>query len=336
MRRPIIHYHDHSRSGFTIVELLIIIVVIGIMSAITLVSYNGVQTRARVASVQADLKTAATVLRSDYVNNGTYPATLSVAGGGTGLRVGTTVYQYTVNNASNPATFCLTGVNGSTAYMISEDSSPIEGLCSGHTLSGGSNITNLAKNTSCESPIGTTNWSAASGGSYGTATIGLAGSGYSGANSCRQTWSTASSGVTGGPNIATAGSSAVTAGTAYTMSAYARPSKTQSMGVVARWLNVSNGTVGSDITSSGVQITGASWGRVSFTLTAPATATQLRYFIAAVPGTGGVLWAASDTLDVDAVMVTEGSTLYTFADGASAGWTWNGTAHNSTSTGPQL
>lgn len=32
-----------SRSGFTIVELLIVIVVIGILAAVTIVAYNGVQ-----------------------------------------------------------------------------------------------------------------------------------------------------------------------------------------------------------------------------------------------------------------------------------------------------
>jgi prepilin-type N-terminal cleavage/methylation domain-containing protein len=330
------HQTGGTTRGFTIVELLIVIVVIGIMATITILSYVGIQDRAKAAGIQADIKNTATQLKIDYVNTGAYPATLSLANNGNGIKAGSTTYQYTVNNGVSPATFCLTGVNGTSAYMISEDGSPTNGLCSGHTLTGGSNITNLAKNTSCESPIGTTNWSAASGGSYGTATIGLAGSGYSGSNACRQTWSTASSGVTGGPNISTAGSSAVTAGLTYTISSYARPSKTQSMGVVARWLNASNGTVGSDLTSSGTQITGGAWGRVSYTLTAPATATQLRYFIAAVPGTGGVLWAASDTLDVDAVMVTEGSTLYTFADGSSAGWTWSGTVNNSTSTGPQL
>jgi prepilin-type N-terminal cleavage/methylation domain-containing protein len=36
-----------SSKGFTIVELLIVIVVIGVLAAITIVAYNGVQTRAR-------------------------------------------------------------------------------------------------------------------------------------------------------------------------------------------------------------------------------------------------------------------------------------------------
>jgi prepilin-type N-terminal cleavage/methylation domain-containing protein len=40
--------------GFTIVELLIVIVVIGILAAITIVAYNGVQNRARTTTTQAN------------------------------------------------------------------------------------------------------------------------------------------------------------------------------------------------------------------------------------------------------------------------------------------
>lgn len=42
-----------QQTGFTIVELLIVIVVIGILAAITIVAYNGIQERARLASAQA-------------------------------------------------------------------------------------------------------------------------------------------------------------------------------------------------------------------------------------------------------------------------------------------
>lgn len=47
-----------SQSGFTIVELLIVIVVIGILAAITIVAFNGVQQRAHDASRQSDLAQA--------------------------------------------------------------------------------------------------------------------------------------------------------------------------------------------------------------------------------------------------------------------------------------
>ena len=43
--------------GFTIVELLIVIVVIAILAAITIVAYNGIQNRAKASSAQAALNT---------------------------------------------------------------------------------------------------------------------------------------------------------------------------------------------------------------------------------------------------------------------------------------
>jgi len=43
-----------SSKGFTIVELLIVVVVIAILAAITIVSYNGIQAQARDSKVAAD------------------------------------------------------------------------------------------------------------------------------------------------------------------------------------------------------------------------------------------------------------------------------------------
>jgi prepilin-type N-terminal cleavage/methylation domain-containing protein len=48
-----------AERGFTIVELLIVIVVIGILAAITIVSYNGVTARANTASAQSAVSTVA-------------------------------------------------------------------------------------------------------------------------------------------------------------------------------------------------------------------------------------------------------------------------------------
>lgn len=63
--------------GFTIVELLIVIVVIGILAAITVVAYNGIQNRANNTAVQADLRNINSQLAMYRTINSTYPGTLT-------------------------------------------------------------------------------------------------------------------------------------------------------------------------------------------------------------------------------------------------------------------
>ena len=66
-------YKDANKSGFTIVELLIVIVVIGILAAITIVSFNGVQDRAKFATSKSDLATINKAILSFYAEKGYYP-----------------------------------------------------------------------------------------------------------------------------------------------------------------------------------------------------------------------------------------------------------------------
>lgn len=66
-----------QQAGFTIVELLIVIVVIGILAAITIVAYNGVQGKARDTQRISDLKSITKALEIYKINNGNYPAPVS-------------------------------------------------------------------------------------------------------------------------------------------------------------------------------------------------------------------------------------------------------------------
>lgn len=65
---------NNRRPGFTIVELLIVIVVIAILAAITIVAYSGLQQRARDSQRQSELSTIQKVLELYKANNGAYPA----------------------------------------------------------------------------------------------------------------------------------------------------------------------------------------------------------------------------------------------------------------------
>ena len=60
-------------SGFTIVELLIVIVVIGILAAITIVAFNGIQSRANFAAYKSDIDTLNKAVNLYYADNGAYP-----------------------------------------------------------------------------------------------------------------------------------------------------------------------------------------------------------------------------------------------------------------------
>ncbi len=62
-----------SKSGFTIVEILIVLVVIGILASIVIVSYSQVQARARDARRKTDISNMIKALEIYYSDNGSYP-----------------------------------------------------------------------------------------------------------------------------------------------------------------------------------------------------------------------------------------------------------------------
>jgi len=59
--------------GFTIVELLIVIVVVAILATIAIVAYNGIQARARDSERQTEMQTIEKALSLYFIDNGSYP-----------------------------------------------------------------------------------------------------------------------------------------------------------------------------------------------------------------------------------------------------------------------
>jgi len=105
-----------TKSGFTIVELLIVIVVIGVLAAITVVAYNGIQNRGYEASVRSDAASNVKKMMLFQVDNSRFPGTLSELESA-GLRFTKSAYaifpQATVNVG-----FCLNGTYTDFALLV--------------------------------------------------------------------------------------------------------------------------------------------------------------------------------------------------------------------------
>jgi prepilin-type N-terminal cleavage/methylation domain-containing protein len=104
-------------TGFTIVELLIVIVVIGILAAITIVAYNGIQDKAKQSQVSSAAAQVAKKVRVHQAETGSLPTALTDIGIS---NTGSTIYEY----AQNGSWYCVTAktVGGvvATAGMGSE------------------------------------------------------------------------------------------------------------------------------------------------------------------------------------------------------------------------
>jgi prepilin-type N-terminal cleavage/methylation domain-containing protein len=85
---------DDKWRGFTIVELLIVVVVIAILATITIVSYNGIAKQAEESRFLATVDTFEKALRLYQAENGEYPST----------RTGPNTSMYTCLGESYPET----------------------------------------------------------------------------------------------------------------------------------------------------------------------------------------------------------------------------------------
>jgi type II secretory pathway pseudopilin PulG len=63
----------HSDSGFTIVEILVIVLIIGVLMTILLLTYSGVQSRQRNTTRINDIKLVQSNLETYYAQSGFYP-----------------------------------------------------------------------------------------------------------------------------------------------------------------------------------------------------------------------------------------------------------------------
>ncbi len=100
-----------KQDGFTIVELLIVIVVIAILAAVTIVAFNGISERARQSAMQANIKQLKTQLANYKTLNGDYPVSLDTINNGQGPTLPSDMrYLYTIEGTD----YCATIVSSQT------------------------------------------------------------------------------------------------------------------------------------------------------------------------------------------------------------------------------
>lgn len=101
-----------KQQGFTIVELLIVVVVIAILAAITIVAYNGINDRSRESSAKSAVQQAYKQVEAKQVTSGAYPVALTDVN----IVDGSTTFGYTRLN--NNTEMCVSAQTGTKQFSM--------------------------------------------------------------------------------------------------------------------------------------------------------------------------------------------------------------------------
>jgi type IV pilus assembly protein PilA len=115
--------HRKDERGFTLIELMIVIAIIGILAAIAIPQFSAYRTRSYNSSAQSDVRNLATAQEAYYVDNSSYCSDYTalvgtafgyMQSGSVSVEVvgDTTAYTITGAHSSGDKTYYLTGPGG--------------------------------------------------------------------------------------------------------------------------------------------------------------------------------------------------------------------------------
>ena len=134
----------YKKNGFTLVEIMIVVICIGILAGIIVVSYGAISNNAKETSLKSDLVQGSTEIRTKKANTGQMPADSSSLP----KKSSTTYTAYIHNDASK--TFCLSATDAElpgVVLRVTETGEIEKGECADLPVKSGDSMQNITTAT---------------------------------------------------------------------------------------------------------------------------------------------------------------------------------------------